>query len=83
MSGKRELNPKSKKGKMARRLVVHCIVILTVTAIWAMILETVAAFHEIDIDQSEVLVFVGGAFGGELLMLLVKRIFGKPTETEE
>lgn len=68
---------KTVKGKMARRLVVYCIFILTIAAIWSMALETIAVIHQVDVDQSEVLVFIGGAFGGELLMLLMKRIFAK------
>lgn len=72
----------SKKGKMARRLVVYCIFILTIAAIWSMALETIAVIHQVDVDQSEVLVFIGGAFGGELLMLLMKRIFAKSDKEE-
>ena len=68
---------KTVTGKMARRLVVYCIFILTIAAIWSMALETIAVIHQVDVDQSEVLVFIGGAFGGELLMLLMKRIFAK------
>lgn len=83
MSGKRLLDFKNKKGRMARRIVVHCIVVLTAAAIWSLILETVAAFHEVDIDLSDSLTFIGGVFGGELLMLLIKRLFGKSSETEE
>lgn len=72
----------SKKGKMARRLVVYCIFILTIAAIWSMALETIAVIHQVDVDQSEVLVFIGAAFGGELLMLLMKRIFAKSDKEE-
>lgn len=67
------------KGKMSRRLVYFCITILTLTTVWAMALKTVAS----DVDLTDVLTFVGGVFGGELLMLLCKRIFAKPTETED
>lgn len=76
------MRPKTVKGKMARRLVVYCIFILTIAAIWSMALETIAVIHQVDVDQSEVLVFIGGAFGGELLMLLMKRIFAKSDKEE-
>lgn len=77
MSAKR---PKKKKpkGAMARKLVYFCIGILTLTAAWAAVVKTIAPTA----DLSDVLTFVGAAFGGELLFLLVKRVFAKPTETE-
>ena len=64
---------------MSRRLVYFCLTILTLSSVWAMVLKTVAS----DVDLTDVLTFVGGVFGGELLMLLLKRIFAKPTETED
>lgn len=76
--GKRE-----QKGQMARRLVIFCIALLTVVTLWALGLKTYAAAHNATVDLSDVLTFVGAAFGGELLMLLAKRIFAKPTETED
>ena len=63
---------------MARKLVYFCISILTLTAVWAAVVKTIAPTT----DLSDVLTFVGAAFGGELLFLLVKRVFAKPTETE-
>lgn len=71
------------KGTMARRLVLFCIAVLTVTLIWAAALYTYAVVHEVDLDLSPVLTFVGAAFGGELLMCLLKRIFAKSTKEEE
>ena len=71
------------KGAMARRLVYYCITVLSVSAVWSMIITTVAAAREWSIDLSAVLTFIGAAFGGELLLLLVKRVFSKPTEMEE
>ena len=68
----------SNKGKMARRLVYYCLAILTATAIWAAVTKTVNP----GADLTDVLTFVGAAFGGELLLLLVKRVVAKPTETE-
>lgn len=69
---------KKQKGQMARRLVYYCIAVLTLTAVWAAVLKTI----DHTVDTSDVLTFVSVAFGGELLLLLVKRVFAKPTETE-
>ena len=77
MKGKR-LAPQE-KGAMARNLVYYCIRMLTVAAVWAMVFKTICP----EADLSDVLTFVGTVFGGELLFLLVKRIFAKPTEQEE
>lgn len=76
MSGKRLYRP---KGQMARRLVYFCISMLTATTLWAVVLKSI----DHTIDLSDVLTFVGAVFGGELLMLLVKRVFAKPSEQEE
>lgn len=76
MKGKRLTE--AQKGQMARNLVHYCIAVLSVTAAWAMILKTVSVITGNPIDLSDVLVFVGGAFGAELLMLLLKRILAKP-----
>lgn len=77
--------PKPPKGRMARRLVVYCLVVLTLTLIWAVGLKTAALFQELPalVDVSDVLTFVGAAFGGELLLLAFKRVFAKPTSEEE
>ena len=64
---------------MARELVYYCIRVLTATAVWAAAVKTVNPTA----DLSDVLTFVAAMFGGELLMLLVKRVFAKPTEQEE
>lgn len=71
------------KGKMARRLVFFCISVLTVIAIWAMVMTTVALMLDRSIDLSAVLTFVGASFGGELLLLLVKRVCAKPKNEED
>ena len=76
MNGKRLYQP---KGQMARQLVYFCIVTLAATALWAMVLKSIYRTA----DLSDVLTFVGAAFGGELLLLLVKRVFAKPAEAEE
>lgn len=80
-------SPEEKKGAMARRLVYFCIGMLTEAAIWAQILTTLAAVKGWTIDLGTilgaVLSFMGLAFGGELLFLLLKRILAKPNETEQ
>lgn len=81
MSGKRLKKPP--KGQMARRLVYYCIAVLSITLIWAVVLKTIALFHEMTVDVSDVLTFTGATFGGELLLLALKRIFAKPNETED
>lgn len=80
MNGKREQKRKRKpqKGAMARRLVYYCISVLTISAVWAMVQKTIAP----SVDLSDVLTFIAAVFGGELLMLLVKRVWAKPNDTE-
>lgn len=73
-----------KKGRMARRLVYFCISVLTITLIWAMVLKTIALFNpDVMFDMTDVLTFTAAAFGGELLLLAMKRIFAKPNEEGE
>ena len=71
------------KGEMARRLVYYCIGVLTTTTLWAAVIQTVALALDRTIDLTAVLTFVGAAFGGELLLLLLKRVFAKPNEEED
>ena len=70
------------KGKMARQLVYFCIWVLFGVLLWAAMVKTAALVMDRDIDLSDVLTFAGAAFGGELLMLLAKRVFAKKTEDE-
>lgn len=77
------MEDKKAKGRMARVLVYYCIGVLTVTGVWAMALKTVGVILERQVDLTDVLVFLGGAFGAELLMLLLKRIFAKDSEQQE
>ena len=73
--------PKRKtKGRMARELVYYCIYALTLTLAWAIITKTVAVFTDHASDLSDVLIFAAAAFGGELLLLLCKRVFAKPND---
>lgn len=71
---------KKERGEMARQLVYFCIRVLTTTAIWACALKTYGVIMDRSVDLSDVLVFIGTAFGGELLMLLFKRVFAKPQD---
>lgn len=71
------------KGQMARELVYYCLWMLTAAATWAMILKTAALILDRTCDLTDVLVFVGAAFGGELLLLLVKRLLAKPGDNNE
>lgn len=78
------MNPKTtEKGAMARQLVYFCLRVLLATTIWAMVITTVALILDRNIDLTAVLTFVGAGFGGELLLLLVKRMFAKPTDKTE
>jgi len=73
MKGKHEV-----KGAMSRKLVCFCITVMTLTLIWAVVLKTIALFNsQMIVDVSDVLTFVGAAFGGELLLLAFKRVFAK------
>lgn len=73
----------AQKGRMARHLVYFCVSVLTIAAVWALVLKTYGVTHDVAVDLSDVLTFIGAAFGGELLMLLAKRIFAKSHETKE
>ncbi len=68
------------KGKMARGLVYFCLVVLTIVLIWAMVVKSVAITYA---DLSDVLTFAATVFGGELLLLLLKRIFAKPNDNND
>lgn len=70
------------KGRMARELVYYCIYALTGTLVWAAVLKTVALIFDRVCDLTDVLVFAAAAFGGELLLLLCKRVFAKPNDNE-
>ncbi len=74
------------KGQMARTLVLYCVRVLTLMAIWAACLKTYAVIkwgETNGCDLSDVLGFVGVAFGGELLLLAFKRVFAKKNEDSE
>ena len=68
-----------KKGKMARGLVWLCIGVLLAAAVWGMVVKTISP----ESDLTDVLTFIGGAFGFELLALMLKRLLAKPNEREE
>lgn len=71
------------KGKMARQLVYFCLWVLFGVLIWAALVKTAGMVLDREIDLSDVLTYAGAAFGGELLLLLVKRVFAKSTDNEE
>lgn len=73
-------NKKINKGKMSRQLVYFCLVVLTIVLIWAMVVKTIG--YQMGVDVSDVLTFTSTVFGGELLLLLAKRIFAKPREED-
>lgn len=71
------------KGQMARTLVLYCVRAITLIAVWAVALKTYAVIkwgETSGYDLSDVLVFAGAAFGGELLLLAFKRVFAKKNE---
>ena len=76
------MKPIKTKGLMARRLVYYCITALSITLVWALVLKTISIFTDISIDLTDVLTYAASVFGGELLMLLCKRIFAKPKPQE-
>ena len=74
------------KGQMARTLVLYCVRAITLVAVWAVALKTYAVIkwgETSGCDLSDVLVFAGAAFGGELLLLAFKRVFAKKNEDSE
>ena len=74
------------KGQMARTLVLYCVRAITLIAVWAVALKTYAVIkwgETSGSDLSDVLVFAGAAFGGELLLLAFKRVFAKKNENSE
>ena len=70
---------KGRQGQMARSLVWICVSVLLAAAAWGMVVKTISPMS----DLTDVLTFVGGAFGFELLALLCKRLFAKPNEKED
>ena len=67
---------------MSMTIVFYCIRVLTLTLVWAVLLETIAVLLQLDIDLSAVLTFTAAAFGGELLLLAFKRVFAKKDKDE-
>ena len=80
MAEEKKKTQRKTKGRMARELVYYCIYALTLTLAWAVITKTVAVFTDHASDLSDVLIFAAAAFGGELLLLLCKRVFAKPND---
>ena len=75
-----------RKSEMARTLVLYCVRVITLASIWAACLKTYAVIkwgETSGCDLSDVLGFVGAAFGGELLLLAFKRVFAKKNENPD
>lgn len=64
---------------MARKLVYYCIVVLSGTLLWAIVMKTI----DHGMDVSEILTYVSVAFGGELLLLCLKRVIEKKKSKNE
>lgn len=73
---------KQKKGKMARTLVWLCVSVLLLTLVWSAVLTTIATLRDTSVDLSDILTFAAATFGGELLMILLKRLLAKNIEEE-
>ena len=74
------------KGQMSKTIVLYCIKAITLIALWAVALKTYAVIkwgETSGYDLSDVLVFAGAAFGGELLLLAFKRVFAKKNENPD
>ena len=77
---------KWRKSEMARTLVIYCVRAISLIALWAVALKTYAVIkwgETSGYDLSDVLVFTGAAFGGELLLLAFKRVFAKKNENPD
>lgn len=75
-----------RKSEMSKTIVLYCIKAITLIAVWAIVLKTYAVIkwgETSGYDLSDVLVFAGAAFGGELLLLAFKRVFAKKNEDSE
>ena len=71
------------KGQMSKTIVLYCIRVITLIAVWAVALKTYAVFKFGATDISDVLIFAATAFGGELLLLAFKRVFAKKNENPD
>ena len=74
---------KWRKSEMARTLVIYCVRAISLIAVWAVVLKTYAVIkwgETSGYDLSDVLVFTGAAFGGELCLLAFKRVFAKKND---
>lgn len=68
---------------MSKTIVLYCIRVITLIAVWAVALKTYAVFKFGATDISDVLIFAATAFGGELLLLAFKRVFAKKNENPD
>ena len=68
----------NKVRRFSRRVVVFCIAFIT-----AYVITTMAMFWATGTEPSTLHKYVFGFFGGELMLLCVKRILGVKTQTQE
>ena len=68
---------------MSKTIVLYCIRVITLIAVWAVAVKTYAVFKWGATDISDVLIFAATAFGGELLLLAFKRVFAKKNENPD
>lgn len=61
---------KLSKGQLGKRILYFDLLFLLVTGVWAMVLATRG------LDASSTLTVIYAVGGGELLLLMIKRIFG-------
>ena len=54
------------QGVMAKKLVYFCLRVLLWTAVWAAAMQPVGLIIDRAVELSDILTFVGAAFGGEL-----------------
>ena len=74
---------KWRKSEMARTLVIYCVRAISLIALWAVAVKTYGVIkwgETSGYDLSDVLVFAGAAFGGELSLLVFKRVFAKKND---
>lgn len=72
-----------KKGDFSKGVVRYCIITMTVTLVWAMVLATLGSIFSWSLEMNDVLIFAGAFFGGELCLLALKRIFAKEREEND
>ena len=78
MKKKRKKNRKKVKGRFSRALVIFCILEMALMQIWGMWIADKDLYSTAELVSANHLVF-----GGELLMLCLKRLFAKDRKEDE